>query len=393
MASQSGTINFQLSVSDLNGHIESESFNISDGAVSPAVVLDSIFPNAFNGVRYYKEGEKFIIEGHVGYTKMDCDIFNYYITGDGSSNDDVDIVYTTIENLETGEKLYEFKDTEKVEIATTGMSGQQKVTFQFLADGSSETSDESVYFKDDFVAPEFDMAADPVTSDSTYYYIDVKFDEPVWGGEYFSSLLAVSDFAVTNTHGALSINSITNITGSIDDGQTEVRLRVLKSAGNIYSDGSTIYSINSAGTSGSYGIFDVANNTPTVAGTFTFPDETAPSVTSFSPSDDDTEVTVDSNITVTFNETVTLGAGSITLYKTSDDSPVTSTVTASGAAVTINPDSNLEEGTDYYVQIASNAVRDDVGNYYEGISDKTSWNFTTDPAPELAILRPAFTCR
>ena len=82
-----------------------------------------------------------------------------------------------------------------------------------------------------------------------------------------------------------------------------------------------------------------------------------PSSDPLSPADNSTGVTVASDLTATFNETVTLGTGSITLYRTSGDSPVASTVIASGAAVTINPTSDLAAGTAYYVQIDSDAVK------------------------------------
>ena len=383
VASQSGTINFQLTVSDLNGHVVSKSFNISDGAVSPAVVLDSVFPDAFNGIRYFKEGEKIIIEGHVGYTKMDCDIFNYYITGNGSNNDAVDIVYTTIEDIDTGEKKYEFKDDERIEIATTAsMDGQQKITFQFLADGSSETSSESVYFKNDFDPPDFDMAADPVTSYSTYYDINVKFDEEVWGGEYFSSILSVSDFSIKNSDNeTLSIDSVEIASGSLGDGITEVTLKVLKSADNIHPDGTTEYYINSAGTSGSIGIFDVANNTPTTAGTFVFPDETAPYVISASHSPIGTISSYNYSGTVSFkfNEEVVSSGGTSggRIQINSADSDAC-TIAANGVDISVSvPVSALNEGSNT-ISVPVGRFEDTSGN---SNSPLYSWTVIKDTSP------------
>jgi len=52
-------------------------------------------------------------------------------------------------------------------------------------------------------------------------------------------------------------------------------------------------------------------------------------------------------------------------------------VTVSGSQLTINPTADLEEGTDYYVEIANGAIQDIAGNNYAGISGDSTWNFTT----------------
>jgi hypothetical protein len=61
------------------------------------------------------------------------------------------------------------------------------------------------------------------------------------------------------------------------------------------------------------------------AGTGAAPDGDAPTVSSFSPLDNATDVAVDTDLIVTFNETVVLGAvGVVTLKKTSDNSTLDS---------------------------------------------------------------------
>ena len=47
--------------------------------------------------------------------------------------------------------------------------------------------------------------------------------------------------------------------------------------------------------------------------------------------------------------------------------------------ITINPSTELESGTEYYVQIASTALVDSGSTAYAGISDKVSLSFTTSP--------------
>ncbi|MEZ6035564.1 MAG: FG-GAP-like repeat-containing protein, partial [Planctomycetaceae bacterium] len=60
-------------------------------------------------------------------------------------------------------------------------------------------------------------------------------------------------------------------------------------------------------------------------------------------------------------------------------------VSVSGAVVTINPTSSLESLTGYYVQIAGTAITDNASNAFAGISDTTTWNFTTENAPNSSI--------
>jgi hypothetical protein len=55
-------------------------------------------------------------------------------------------------------------------------------------------------------------------------------------------------------------------------------------------------------------------------------------------------------------------------------------VTISGDTVTIDPSPDFDGETGYYVLINSGAFEDLSGNDYAGISDKTTWNFTTPGA-------------
>lgn len=55
----------------------------------------------------------------------------------------------------------------------------------------------------------------------------------------------------------------------------------------------------------------------------------------------------------------------------------------SGAALTINPTTNLAPYTGYYVQIAPTAITDTSRNCFAGIADSTTWNFTTGAADTI----------
>ncbi len=112
-------------------------------------------------------------------------------------------------------------------------------------------------------------------------------------------------------------------------------------------------------------------------------DKSDPSVESFSPEDEATDIELAADLVITFDETVVKGTGNITLYKSDGtkikDFDVTSDkVTIDGAKVTINPSSDLADGVEYYVQIAGTCFKDVSGNDYAGIDDNTTWNFTTE---------------
>ncbi|MDQ5954173.1 MAG: large repetitive protein [Patescibacteria group bacterium] len=117
---------------------------------------------------------------------------------------------------------------------------------------------------------------------------------------------------------------------------------------------------------------------------FATSDVTAPLVSTLSPTDGAIDVAVASNLVITFDEAVNVGTGNITIYKSSDDSIIEAIdvtgglVTGTGTTtITVNPTSNLAEGTDYYIQIDATAFDDTSGNSFAGILDETTWNFTT----------------
>ena len=118
---------------------------------------------------------------------------------------------------------------------------------------------------------------------------------------------------------------------------------------------------------------------------FTAADLSPPTLTSTSPADNATGVALDSNITLTFNETVVAGSGNLTLFK-SDNTQVeaiavgSGQVTISGNAVTINPTANLESLQGYYLKVAATAFDDASGNSFAGIDNATTINFTAADA-------------
>ncbi len=113
-------------------------------------------------------------------------------------------------------------------------------------------------------------------------------------------------------------------------------------------------------------------------------DTDAPSLSSFSPADNETDVALDSNIVLIFSEDVEIESGDIVIKKSSDNSifetiDITSNQITGSLTdeITINPSTDFTASTEYYVQIASTAFKDSDDNSYAGIIDTTSLSFTT----------------
>jgi len=123
----------------------------------------------------------------------------------------------------------------------------------------------------------------------------------------------------------------------------------------------------------------------------------SPTISSFSPSDNSSNVLLDANLALTFSESISLSTGNIKIYKTSDDTvfesfDVSSSVllTVSGSQITINPTSDFTAGTSYYVFIDSTAVdASSSGASFAGIASTATYNFSTAPLPTLSSSSPA----
>lgn len=112
------------------------------------------------------------------------------------------------------------------------------------------------------------------------------------------------------------------------------------------------------------------------------PDTNAPVLQFSTPADNTLSVAVDTNIALTFNENITLGAGNIKLISSTGDTTIIqandiSQVNANGKIVTINPSSDLDHSNTYYLQVEENAILDASGNDFI-VSDTTTLNFTTE---------------
>jgi hypothetical protein len=110
-----------------------------------------------------------------------------------------------------------------------------------------------------------------------------------------------------------------------------------------------------------------------------------PVMQTYTPADGATDMALDADLVLAFSRNITTGVGGdIVIYGADDEALETissadsSKVSISGSTVTIDPASNLAELADYYVQIGAGAFSSTDGYAYAGISDKTTWNFTTE---------------
>lgn len=111
-----------------------------------------------------------------------------------------------------------------------------------------------------------------------------------------------------------------------------------------------------------------------------FVDTTAPTVKSFLPADNATNVSIDTTLVVTFSESVVLGTGNIVikdgLGATVETFNVASStqLAVSGSKLTIIPSAVLEFNSGYTVQFDAGSIKDASGNSFAGGSE---YNFTT----------------
>lgn len=204
------------------------------------------------------------------------------------------------------------------------------------------------------------------------------FNSGVWSysvaGGAFTTISGVNT-ATTSTTFALATVDLSAINAV--DGQANVRLRYTLSGATNATGNNRIDNIQ-------------VNATMTS-------DSTPPLATAFAPLDNAASVPVTSTPTITFNENVKKGTGSILIKRSSDSSTfesidvTTSQVTVTGAAVTITPSANFANSTGYYIEIPAAAIEDIAGNDYAGISGATAWNFTTIAASVLPSATETFT--
>ncbi|MBB1300744.1 Ig-like domain-containing protein, partial [Pseudoalteromonas sp. SR44-8] len=230
-----------------------------------------------------------------------------------------------------------------------------------------------------------------------------------------------TNFAENGTGTVLDVNADNGDSGSNDVGITYTLSGTDASQFTINSSSGVITfktapDYESPGDSGGDNIYNIivtandggsSNNTATqnITITVTDIDEVAPTLDggNSTPNDNATGVTGSSNITIDFNENIALGTGSITIrdvsgssdfevFDVATESDGTTTSPSAGRIgitndkIYINPTNNLSGNRNYAIRIDATAVDDAAGNSFAGISDDTTFNFTTaNTAPEVDL--------
>ena len=119
------------------------------------------------------------------------------------------------------------------------------------------------------------------------------------------------------------------------------------------------------------------------SGIFTITDNVEPGLLEQHPAPGAVNVPVSIELTMTFDEPVMPGEGSIHIYKVQGDELIESVAADSDLVVFdeevvyINFTDNLEFETAYFILVDDDAIQDLWGNFYEGIVSPSDWTFTT----------------
>ena len=114
-----------------------------------------------------------------------------------------------------------------------------------------------------------------------------------------------------------------------------------------------------------------------------FVDVSGPTLLSVSPADNATNVVNGAVFEFNFNETIQRGTGNLLIHNS--DGSLSQTISVNdtaqvsvfGSIMTLDLTDELSPGAGYYINIDSGVVKDQAGNSFTGISDSTSYNFTT----------------
>jgi hypothetical protein len=120
-------------------------------------------------------------------------------------------------------------------------------------------------------------------------------------------------------------------------------------------------------------------------------DTTPPAISSRIPGIAATGVSINTPVSITFDEPIAVGAGTVRLYKDAlpfDQEISIGPVSISPASTaSFTPTAPLEPGATYYLLIDATAFTDTVPalNPFPGISDESGWTFTTAVVPVLDL--------
>ena len=325
-----------------------------------------------NWYGYLPTNYKIYIASASSYGKM-CNAGNtWYMWGDTAFSIDPD------STLEARTYTDVFKWTASSDFASglTGTCSCANGSFNWtLSDANGDTHWDLVVTSNDTTAPTLSSStpADNATGVAVNANIVLTFDEAVDAESGNITIKKTSDDSTIET---------IDVTGAKVSGSGGTQITI--NPGTDWSEQTEYYVLIDASAFDDASGNSYAGISSTTAFSFTTGDETNPTLSSSSPADNDTNVKVNANIVLTFDEAVDAESGNITIKKTKDDSTVeTIDVTGAnisgsgGTEITVNPSDDLANGIEYYVLIDASAFDDSNGNSYAGISSTTALSFTT----------------
>lgn len=202
----------------------------------------------------------------------------------------------------------------------------------------------------------------------------------------FASPLAVTTINADLTHSA---GVLTN-----PDTDSSWTGNVINTSGTEFENLTTVtfrlYGYNSEVTSGTAGL----QGNLTFGGTLVDdgPDITPPAWISLSPANGSSDIPQNTTLSITFNEAIQAGAGSVILYRGATEVETFAAADGDfdGDTVTFTPSAPLAPDTAYHVIVESTAFEDLAENPFAGLLVDTDWTFTTwGPEPLPTALAPA----
>ncbi|MFJ7374810.1 S-layer homology domain-containing protein [Lysinibacillus capsici] len=149
---------------------------------------------------------------------------------------------------------------------------------------------------------------------------------------------------------------------------------------SIDSDGPISFTIDFEDIAGNEGL----QATEISSGTIVIFDKISPEITTYFPAHQAINVQPADNLVLTFDEKVLPVTSKNIVIRNAADNQIVETIAVTQAnvsitneTVTVNPTLDLAHNTTYSIQIDAGAFTDVAGNAYKGITNNTSWNFTT----------------
>ena len=253
-------------------------------------------------------------------------------------------------------------------------------------------------------------SASQTLSDGSYYWRVKAIDNSAASSSYVTAnsgaiafkvdTVAPSTPGTPSTTGPTQSSTPTWSWTASTDGGSGVSVYVLQwsTAANFSSYSSTTTASNTytMGVSLSEGTWyfrvaarDAANNTSsyTSAGSVVV-DQTTPTKTTLIPANGGIDISRSASLVIVFSESVTASAGNVSIYKSADNSLVETMALTSSNVIgtgtdtwTITPTGLLDYSTSYYIKIDAGVIADGAGNAFSGITNTTTWKFTTLAAP------------